>query len=92
MHSSPLISRKGAANTGSFGPAANSSSAGLTAGKAGYAQDHGQGRLAGLTTGDGMPGCAPVAGTGGSVPGRIPAEDTDPVTPLVRAVGLGTIG
>ena len=50
------------------------------------------GEPAGLTTGDGMPGCAPVAGTGGSVPGRIPAEDTDPVTPLVRAVGLGTIG
>ena len=46
VHSSPLISRKGAANTGSFGPAANSSSAGLTAGKAGYAQDHGQGRRA----------------------------------------------
>ena len=46
VHSSPLISRKGAANAGSLGPAANSSSAGLTAGKAGYAQDHGQERRA----------------------------------------------
>ena len=70
VHSSPLISRKGAANTGSFGPAANSSSAGLTAGKARYAQDHGQGRLAGLTTGDGMPGWPRSRAPVGASPGE----------------------
>ena len=69
-HSSPLISRKVAANAGSLGPAANSSSAGLTAGKAGYAQDHGQGRLAGLTTGDGMPGWPRSRAPVGTFPGE----------------------
>ena len=69
-HSSPLISRKVAANAGSLGPAANSSSAGLTAGKAGYAQDHGQGRLAGLTTGDGMPGWPRSRAPVGTSPGE----------------------